>query len=50
MLNKVIGFLQTENYRSDIVGSLDKKNPRYAKNDPNLKIETLINENELLAL
>ena len=50
MLHKVIGFLQTENYRSDVVGKLDKANPRYSRNDPNLKIETLISENELLAL
>lgn len=38
MLNKVIGYLQTENYRSDIVGSIDKNNPRYSKSNPNLKI------------
>ena len=45
MLNRVIGYLQAENYRSDIIGKVDKNNPRYVKNDPNLKIETLISEN-----
>lgn len=50
MLQQVIGYLQVQNYQSDILGAADKSNPRYMKDNPMVRIETLISENELLAL
>lgn len=45
MLQQVIGYLQAENYRSDILGQGNKSLSKSIKDNPLQKIETLIAEN-----